>query len=143
MPVDAIGIGRSALDVEWQRLQIIAQNLANQNTSRIAGGGVYRPLRVISGPAGEFSQMIAAGHPVAAPQGVRVISIEADNANVRRIYDPGHPDAGEDGFVAYPGVDLAGEMTLLSKTARIYESNLTLISLAQQMNMRALELGKR
>ncbi|MBY8825554.1 flagellar basal body rod protein FlgC [Sphingomonas colocasiae] len=143
MPVDAIGIGRSALDVEWQRLQIIAQNLANQNTSRIAGGGTYRPLRVISGPAGDFSRMITAGQPVATPQGVRVISIEADGGNVRRIYDPGHPDAGADGFVAYPGVDLASEMTLLSKTARVYESNLTLISLAQQMNMRALELGKR
>jgi flagellar basal-body rod protein FlgC len=143
MPVDAIGIGRSALDVEWQRLQVIAQNLANQNTSRVPGGGTYRSLRVVSGPAGDFSQMVASGKPVASPQGVRVISVESDRANVRRVYDPGHPDAGQDGFVTYPGVDLASEMTLLTKTARVYESNLTLISLAQQMNMRALELGKR
>jgi flagellar basal-body rod protein FlgC len=143
MPVEAIAIGRSALDVEWQRLQIIAQNLANQNSTRVAGGGAYRPLRLISGPVGDFSKMLSAGQAAAAPQGVRVVSIEADASGVRRVHDPSHPDAGPDGFVTYPAIDVAGEMTLVTKTARVYESNLTLISLAQQMNARALELGRR
>lgn len=143
MPIDAIGIGRTALDVEWQRLQIIAQNLANQNTTRVAGGGSYRPVHLISGPRGAFSHLVSSGQEVATPDGVRILSVKPDVTGARRAYEPGHPDADTDGFVHYPNVDLAGEMTLLTKTARIYESNLTLISLAQQMNMRAMELGKR
>ena len=143
MPVDPVSIGRSALDVEWQRLQVIAQNLANQNTSRVAGGGTYRPLHLISGPAGSFSDLVAAGRNVSAPEGVRVLSVEAGASEIRRVYDPSHPDADPAGFVAYPDMDFASEMTLMAKTARVYESNLSLIALAQQMNSRALELGKR
>jgi flagellar basal-body rod protein FlgC len=143
MPIDAIGIGRTALDVEWQRLQIIAQNLANQNTTRVAGGGAYRPVHLISGSRSGFVEAVARGRAVAAPDGVRVLSVVADALGVRRVHEPGHPDADANGFVTYPDVDLASEMTLLTKTARVYESNLSLISLAQQMNMRAIELGKR
>ena len=79
----------------------------------------------------------------AEPSGVRVLGIEATPGGPRRIQDPHHPDADAAGYVAYPGVDHAAEMALLVKTARIYESNLTALSLAQQMSMRALEIGKR
>lgn len=140
MSVDPVAISRSALDVEWQRMQIIAQNLANENTSRVAGGGTYRPLRLLSGPQRPFSALLGAG---GEPSGVRVLSVEFASATSRRVQDPGHPDADAAGYVDYPGVDHAAEMALLVKTARIYESNLTALSLAQQMNMRALEIGKR
>ena len=140
MSVDPVAISRAALDVEWQRMQIIAQNLANQNTSRVAGGGTYHPLRLISGPQRAFSALLAKG---AEPSGVKVVGVEVAAVSSRRVRDPGHPDADVAGFVDYPGVDHAAEMALLVKTARIYESNLTALSLAQQMNMRALEIGKR
>lgn len=140
MSVDAIAISRSALEVEWQRMQIIAQNLANENTSRVAGGGSYRPMRLVSGPQRAFSALVGPG---AEPSGVKVLGVEVTAASPRRVQDPGHPDADEAGYVDYPGVDHAAEMVLLVKTARIYESNLTALSLAQQMNMRALEIGKR
>jgi flagellar basal-body rod protein FlgC len=141
MSVDPVAISRSALDVEWQRMQIIAQNLANENTSRVAGGGTYRPLRLVSGPQRSFGALL--GSNGAEPSGVRVLGVEAASAALRRVQDPGHPDADAAGYVDYPGVDHAAEMALLVKTARIYESNLTALSLAQQMNMRALEIGKR
>ena len=143
MGVDPIAISRSALDVEWQRMQIIAQNLANQNTSRVPGGGTFRSLRLVSGPAGDFAQLVEPGHRVGDPRGIRVIAVEAQQSSVRRVYDPAHPDAGQDGFVSYPNVNHAEEMALLVRTARVYESNLTAMSLAQKMNMRALELGRR
>lgn len=143
MNVDPVAISRSALDVEWQRLQMIAQNLANENTTRVAGGGGYRPLHLVSGPDAGFARMLDEGTRVGSPQGVRVLAIEAQAAGLRRVYDPGHPDADKAGFVTYPAVDHAGEMAALVKTARTYESNLTALSLAQQMAMRALDLGKR
>lgn len=141
MSVDPVAISRSALDVEWQRMQVIAQNLANENTSRVAGGGSYRPLRLISGQQRPFSALL--GAKGAEPSGVRVLGLEVASFSSRRVQDPGHPDADAAGYVDYPDVDHAAEMALLVKTARIYESNLTALSLAQQMNMHALEIGKR
>ena len=116
--VDPIAISRSALDIEWQRLQLVAQNLANQSTSRTSTGGPYRAKRLISGPSGDFSRLVAPGSHMAAPGGVRVVTVEAA-ANVRRVYDPAHPDADASGFVALPMVDHAAEMALLVKTARV------------------------
>lgn len=142
MSIDAVTIGRSALDVEWQRMQLIAQNLANENTSRVAGGGPYRPLRLVSGPDGAFARLLETGEPIGEPRGVKVIGIEP-SGGVRRVYDPGHPDADGAGFVTYGDIDHAAEMALLVKTARVYESNLTVMALAQQMAMRALDLGRR
>lgn len=141
MGVDPVAISRSALDVEWQRMQVIAQNLANENTSRVPGGGTYRPLRLVSGPERGFPALLRQG--AAEPAGVKVLGVEVAAGQARRVRDAGHPDADAAGYVAYPAVDHAAEMALLVKTARVYEGNLTALSLAQQMNMRALEIGKR
>ena len=141
MGVDPVAISRSALDVEWQRLQILAQNLANQNTLDAAGS--YRALTLISGPRGTFSRLVSPGQPVGAPAGVQVVAIQTQGSGIRRVYDPGHPQADREGFVLKPDVNVAGEMALLAKTARVYESNLTALSLAQQMTRRALEMGSK
>ena len=142
MSVDAVAISRSALDVEWQRLEVIARNLANENSTRVGEGGAYRPLRLVSGPIADFGTLIAEGGGVPRPQGVEVKAVEA-GGGFRLIHDPGHPDADGDGFVRYPEMDRAAEMALLVKTARIYESNLTAMALAQQMATRALDIGRR
>lgn len=142
MSIDPVTISRSALDVEWQRMQVIAQNLANENTSRVAGGGPYRPLRLVSGPDGAFAKLLEPGQAMGEPRGVKVMGVEPAGG-VRRVYDPGHPDADGAGFVTYGDIDHAAEMALLVKTARVYESNLTVMALAQQMAMRALDLGRR
>lgn len=142
MSIDPVSISRTALDVEWQRMQIIAQNLANENTSRVAGGGSYRPLRLISGPAGDFARALVSGANSAEPQGIRVLRVDIAGG-VRRVLDPGHPHADDAGFVTYPDVDHAGEMALMVQTARVYESNLAMLTLAQKMSARALEIGRR
>jgi len=141
--MNASEISRTGLDVEWQRLQVIAQNLANMNTTRTASGGVFRPLRLVSGPKADFNTLVANADRPAHPEGVAVIGVEAMAGGIRKVYDPGHPHADPDGFVSYPDLDHAGEMALLIKTARTYEANLTALSIAQQMYSRALEIGRQ
>lgn len=138
--MDAIAISRTALDVEWQRLQVIAQNLANMNTTRTGDGSPYRPLRLISGPQMDFGTLVSGG--AIKPQGVEVLGLEPIAGGIRRVHEPGHPDADAEGFVTYPALDHASEMTLLIKTSRVYEANLTCLSIAQQMYARAAELGR-
>jgi len=143
MSVDPVSISRSALDVEWQRMQVVAQNLANENTTGIGGRGRYVPLTLVSGPEDGFSRVMKAGSPAAEPRGVRVFAVEPRRIPYREVYEPGHPSANAAGFVAYPNISHAEEMVMLMRTARAYESNLTALGLAQQMAMRALEIGKR
>ena len=140
--MDAIEISRTGLDVEWQRLQVIAQNLANMNTSRTAAGGPYRPMRLLSGPQGDFAHLVRRDHANLTPHGVAVLGVEAMASGTRRVHEPGHPDADAEGFVTYPDMDHAAEMTLLIKTSRAYEANLTALSIAQQMYSRAAEIGR-
>ncbi|MEA3016508.1 MAG: flagellar basal-body rod protein FlgC [Sphingomonadales bacterium] len=135
--MQATEISRSALDVEWQRLQVVAGNLANINTSRTASGEPFRPLRLVSGPRTGFAGLVAGG----LPGGVTVRGVETVQGNARRVYEPAHPHADTEGFVTYPAIDHAGEMTLLIRTARAYEANLTAINIAHQMYARAMQLG--
>ncbi len=134
-------ISLSGLDVEWQRLQIAAQNLANMNSTRSTLGDVYRPLRLVSGPAASFSATLEEG--AVAASGVRVIGVEPQANALRRAFEPHHPHADADGFVTYPNVDHAGEMTLMIRASRAYEANLAAISIAQEMYSRALDVGRQ
>jgi len=142
--MDAIQISRSGLDVEWRRMEVIALNLANVNTSRTAAGGNYLPLRLVSGPVESFGTVLSreGGAPV-QPGGVRVYGIEETDHGVRRAYEPGHPHADADGFVSYPNVSHAEEMSLMVKTARAYEANLIALATAQQIYSSALQIGRQ
>lgn len=140
--MEAMAISRTGLDVEWQRIQVIAQNLANLNTSRTALGGAYRPLRLVSGPRQGFASLLTSASS-GALSGVTTYGIEEMAGDVRRVHDPKHPHADADGFVTYPDIDRAGEMTLLIQASRAYEANLVALNLAHQMYSRALDLGKQ
>lgn len=137
-----MAISRSGLDVEWQRLQVIAQNLANMNTSRTANGEPYRPVRLISGPDTSFADAVAQHGAASRPAPVRALGVEAIAGGTRRVYDPTDPSAGPDGFVTMPDIDQAGEMTLMIKASRCYEANLSALAIERQMFGHALELGR-
>lgn len=141
--MDAAQISRTGLDVEWRRLEVIAQNLANVSTTRTALGEVYRPVRLVSGPAAGFESLLQGVADPATLKGVTVYGVEPTNSPSRKVYEPAHPHADADGFVSYPGVDHAAEMTLLVKTARAYEANIVALSTARQMYVKAMDLGKR
>jgi len=133
-------ISRSGLDVEWRRLEIIAENLANVSTTRTAMGAPYQAMRLVSGPKAGFEQLLQAGQGAV---GVTAYGLEPISTSPRRVHEPSHPHADQDGYVTYPGFDHAGEMTLMVKTARAYEANLVAMSTARQMYAKALELGRR
>jgi flagellar basal-body rod protein FlgC len=144
----AAEISLTALDVEWRRLEIIAENLANASSARAADGQVYRARHLVSGPAGEFRALldgqqfpagIAAGHL----RGIEAYGVELDDRPPRHFYDPGNPAADADGFVVLPEIDEAQQMTLLIRTARHYEANLVALNVARQMYAKGLELGRQ
>jgi flagellar basal-body rod protein FlgC len=141
--MNAMEISRTALDVEWRRLEVIAQNLANANTTLDASGAPYRSLRMLSGPQGSFSDMVNRSASDLNLRGVAVYSIEPQNLPSRRVYEPAHPQADAEGYVNYPGFDHATEMTLMAKTTRAYEANVVALNTARQMYSKALEIGRR
>ena len=141
--MEALKISMSGLDVEWQRLRVIAENLANMNSTRDALGQTYKPQRLVSGPDASFEALLsrsASSLPMAS--GVRDMGIEQMEGATRQAFEPNHPHADTEGFVTYPKIDHATEMALMLKTARVYEANLTALSLSRQMYSRAIDLGK-
>jgi flagellar basal-body rod protein FlgC len=137
----AMEISRSGLDVEWRRLEVIADNLANAGTTRTASGAPFQAARLISGPNVSFKDLLSGREDRLG--GVAVYGLEPVSTPPRRVYEPEHPHADADGYVSYPGFDHAAEMTLMVKTARTYEANIVAINAARQMYSKALDLGKR
>lgn len=139
----AFEIGLSAMNVEWQRFAVIADNLANINSALDASGQAVPARRLLSGPAVSFSELMTNDPAAYRPSGVQVLAIEELNESTRMVYEPDHPSADAEGFVTYPNVDHGREMSLLVKTLRVYEANLALVSIAERMYSKALELGRR
>jgi flagellar basal-body rod protein FlgC len=141
--MNAMEISRTGLDIEWRRLEVISQNIANINTTIDANGETYRPLRLLSGPAGTFADALKNSAGKSDLRGVEIYSIEAQNISPRRVYEPGHPQADLDGYVSYPGLDHSAEMALMIKAARSYEANIVAMNAARQMYGKALDIGRR
>lgn len=140
-------IARSGMDVEWQRVEVIATNLANLNTTRTQDGTPYVAKSLVSGP--RFSQLLSdpnrSGQKAALqiPTGVRVLGVVESAQEPRRVHDPAHPHADASGFVSYPNVDHVREMTNLIAANRVYESNLAAFASARSMFQRAMEIGAK
>lgn len=141
--MNAMEISRTGMDVEWRRLEIIAQNLANANSAVTATGTAYRPLQLISGPAMNFADALRSDGQTRDLKGVAVYAIEPRNLPARRVYEPANPQADESGYLTYPGFDHAAEMALMVKTTRTYEANVVALNAARQMYSNALQIGRR
>jgi len=140
--MQAMEISRTGLDVEWRRLEVIAENIANVGTTRTGDGGPYRAMRLLSGPRADFAGLVD-GPRSDDLRGVMTYGLEPVQTPPRRVHEPQHPHADAEGFVTYPGFDQATEMALLVKTARAYEANIVTLNAARQMYARAMEIGKR
>lgn len=154
----ALDISASGLTAERLRLDIISNNLANANTTRTAEGGPYRRQRAVFAARSDsfFEELQRAagagfrgagrtggpGRDGAPLGGVEVTGIVADPGPFRIVYDPGHPDADADGYVAMPNINPVTEMVDLITASRSYEANVTAVNAAKQMFSRALEIGR-
>jgi flagellar basal-body rod protein FlgC len=144
--MNAAEISRSGLDVEWRRLQVIAQNLANMGSAAANPSEAYKPLHLQSGPAQTFSQKLANGAASPGPSvlaGAQVLAVAPQERAPRTVYEPSNPAAGPDGMVSYPNIDHAGEMTAMVQASRCYEANLVALSSALRMYAKAAEIGRR
>lgn len=129
----AFAISGSGMNVEKQRLEVSALNIANAHSTRGPDGRPFVPLQVVSAAAGGFQAALAAG--------AEVVRISPTDVAPRRVYEPAHPDADDKGFVAYPGINPVTEMVNLIATVRAYEANLAAVQAAKTMALRALDMG--
>jgi flagellar basal-body rod protein FlgC len=136
--ISGVDVTASALNAQKIRLDIVAQNIANAETTRTAEGGPYQRQVVSFESELVKSQQANGGLPL---QTVKVASISTDPTAGSKVYNPQHPDAGPDGMVTMPNVNLAFEMVDLITASRAYEANLSIVKNAKQMAEKALEIG--
>jgi len=138
--ISGIDITSGALSAQKTRLDIVAQNIANAQTTRGPDGLPYQRKTV----SFETELIRRAGDTSTGPalQSVRVGSISDDKSKGERVYDPQHPDATADGYVQMPNVNMAFEMVDLMTASRAYEANLSVVKNARQMALKALDIGK-
>ncbi|GGI94814.1 flagellar basal-body rod protein FlgC [Alicyclobacillus cellulosilyticus] len=152
--MDSLAISTSGLTAERLRMDVIANNIANAQTTRTPEGGPYRRQMVVLTPgngSGDFSSWLAAALQQPGLQwdegvsaqgfGVSVAGIVKDPSPFKMVYDPANPDA-VNGYVQMPNVDLATEMADLVAAQRVYEANVTAFDAAKQMDLTALNLAK-
>lgn len=137
--MNAFAISAAGLQVEKQRLDVTALNLANMQTTRGVDGKLYQPLRVVAAPGAAFAgHFSSAGALLAqAPQA----RIETLDLPPRKIHDPGNPAANSDGDVEMPAINHLTEMVNMTTALRAYEANVVAMNAAKTMAQRALEIG--
>ena len=138
--ISGIDVTASALNAQKTRLDIVAQNIANAQTTRTANGGPYQ-RQVVSFET-ELLRQVGDAPGGAALQGVKIANVTTDRTPGQQVYNPQHPDAGPDGLVTMPNVDLSYEMVDLISASRAYEANLSVAKNSRQMAMKTLEIGK-
>ena len=145
---DSMAISVSGLDAQRRRLNVIASNLANAQSTRTATGGpykrrdvVFRSTAVPSAFQKAFRQ-VAVGPTAHALEGVSVARVVEDQKQGQMIYDPHHPDADQKGFVRMPNVNIMEEMVNMIGASRAYEANVQAINATRAMWNKALEIGR-
>lgn len=149
--LNSMDVSASGLTAQRLRMDTIASNLANVETTRSsAGSGPYKRQVVIfeayrpEGSRNSFKNIIQ-GRLAQYSSGVRVKEIKElgeDQAPFKRVYDPSHPDADDNGYVAYPNVNIVEEMVNMISATRAYEANAKVIEATRSMALRALDIGK-
>lgn len=141
---DAMNVSASGMTAQRFRMDVIAQNIANVNTTRDEDGNVYRRKTVVFNEknALNFGDTLYNSLNVFRPSGVRVTHVVEDQSDLKMVYDPSHPDADENGYVSYPNVEPITEMTNLIDSSRAYEANVTAFNAAKSIATKGLELFK-
>ena len=131
-------ISASGLTAQRQRLNVIAENLANAHTTRTPQGGPYLRKNVIleTRPAEEFANLLK------VPEKVAVAEVGQTSQGLRPEYDPTHPDADSQGMVLWPNVNPVTEMVSLTLASRAFEANVTAFRAARAMALKTLEIGR-
>lgn len=134
----------SALTAERTRMNLISGNLANANTTRTPEGGPYKRKDAVFSATpldGQFGKALDSAARQQLRQ-VTVTEIVEDKSPPRLQYDPNHPDANAQGYVAMPNVNVVEEMTDMISSTRVYEANVAAAQAAKSMALKTLEIGR-
>lgn len=143
----SFNINASGMTAQRYRMDIISENVANANTTRTADGTPYRRKMAYFEEKGGQTAFGAAlnkatGHY--SGKGVKVTGVYEDyTTEMKKVYDPSHPDADEDGYVLYPNVDIITEMTNMIDASRAYEANATAFSASKSMALQGLQITQK
>lgn len=142
----SLNVSASGLTAERLRMDIISKNIANANTTRTLAGTPYRRQLTVfkeQGAPSTFESMLnQAKGQYSIGNGVEVSEVVEDQSDFKRVYNPGHPDADDEGYVLMPNVDVVTEMINMMSASRSYEANVTAINTSKSMAMKALEIGR-
>lgn len=135
-------ISASGLSAERLRMDTIASNIANATTTRGEDGKPY--VRKIAVFQENLDKELNKGTNSVEQKllGVKAVGLEEDDSPLRRVYDPSHPDADEEGFVVMPNVNILNEMADMIAATRAYEANVNAINAEKSMFSKALEIGR-
>lgn len=138
----SMDISASALAAERTRMNLISSNLANVNSTRTAEGGPYRRKDAVftATPLKEAGSFGAALSRANDARSVQVTQVNDDPRPPRLQYEPGHPDADPNGYVAYPNINVVEEMADMITASRSYEANITATNAAKSMALKTLDL---
>ena len=145
---DSLAVSVSALDAQRHRLNVIASNLANAQSTKTSTGGPYRRRDVVfqAAPVSSAFQkaftQVSKGSGRPALDGVKVARVIEDQKPGQTVYDPHHPDADKKGFVTMPNVNVMEEMVNMIGASRAYEANVQAVNATRTMWNRALEIGR-
>lgn len=146
----SIEVSASGLSAERLAMDVIANNLANVNTTRTPEGGAFKRQLVIFAQKEETPQdpdfdpldTSSVNDPASSRDGVQVVGITQDPGPDRMVYDPTHPDADANGYVHMPNIDVVKEMVDMIAASRAYQANVTAIQESRSMGNAALNLLK-
>ena len=141
----SFNISASGMTAQRFRTDIIAENIANVNTTSTESGGPYRRKIVTfqEKDVTPFSQLFSHSKNRAVGNGVKVSKVSEDyETDFIMEYDPSNPDADENGYVSYPNVNTVTEMTNLIDATRAYEANATAFEASKSMALNGLAIGK-
>jgi flagellar basal-body rod protein FlgC len=135
MQISVDGVNASRIHME-----IISSNLANINTTRTSAGGPYkRKVPVYAEKPVEFAEVLSSAQKKISG-GVQIVDIAEDNAPLQKVYNPGHPDADKDGYVAMPNVSMSKEMVDMVYVSKLYEANITAYNATKRMMTETLSI---
>lgn len=124
-------VAGSGMAAQSQRLNVVASNLANADSTTSADGTPYHAKQVV------FSAM-----PMGGAQGVKVVSVVEDKSPMKMLYDPKHPMADAQGYVAMPNVDVVGEMVNMISASRAYQNNVDVLNASKTLLLKTLAIGQ-
>lgn len=140
----SLKISSSGLTANKKRMAAISSNIANAQTTRTAEGGPYRPKEVIFGsePTSESFSEVLDNELNQNPQAVQAQEVVSSNKPPVLKYEPNHPDADANGYVAYPNINTMEEMANMIEASRAYEANINAMNTAKSMLIKDLEIGR-